>query len=506
MIIQSTIIVDDDEEANMSCFSLLGKKLKKTLPLPPFYLSLELKTIDKFPIEDKTILNKSYFNFRQYSGDFYEAASYSFFEKVIENRNLGFIDGYLRNCEEYNFLRILPKDQSLKNCSATKLAQLEVSRKEFLEIFQSLREELGKKEKNCLTILTNFYSNRLNEKIHHFFKIFLRGYILARLLRYNDWKHLKKSKNFSEKLGKIFDLEAKSVSLADLLTINNYSEYKIGVLRMNNDGTCIERRKISTESIKDELFNSFGSGLDITLLEYKGKFFNLYQEFQYEILTCDKCGESFEENYLISCDNLNKHSSCAQCLSQKTLRNHERCSIENCEAKINIKELRRFCEKNKISLEAECIVCKKNTKPNPNSKENLCEECKHFRFFEKNCTECQAPMKKGQVFQQLQQFYCKKEECHSVFCNQCHEVGKNILLCKCFCKDCGELLPLSGKRCENCEKMCYFCKIVYSNEELLYRKCEKCQKKTCRNCWIAFCQENNANYWEEPYFCCNFDQ
>lgn len=472
----NSTLIDLDED-NVSCFCFRSPKIIKHLIISQssFYLALELKGIDLFPCENKEFLkNSSFSNFRQYNSDFYEAASYSFFEKLLQSENLSFIKSYLENSEKFDLLRILPLKKRLKGWSEATLAKIEKSREKFLQIFEEMRGKLQRKEQSGLDLLTNFYSKDLNEELHYFFKVFLRGYLLGRFLQNNSWEHLLQKNK--ENLQKLFDLEAKSVSLSDLLLVETYTIYQIKVLKMNDKGTCVQKMSVKPAII---LANSCENHADITLLEYKGKFFNFYDKF-----SCFRCGEPFQSSLLISCESRNKHYACAKCLfPQKNLRNSGKCSFENCAEEINAKDLEKFCEKHGIPLEVECLVCRENVKKRAISQENVCEKCKKTHLFEKKCPVCETNMKKTQIFQDSQQFFCEKEQCHTVFCNKCHKIGENVLVCECFCRECGELL--SGASCENCEKMCCFCRVSYSDEEFVYKTCTNCKKKTCRNCWIA---------------------
>ena len=489
-----------DENDNIGCFSKLNKFFKERRQLQTFYPpKIEKLTQFKGITQELLDFNMPFYYYRDLGTDLYQALSYCFLELNIRNKDHIFFQNYIDNFEKFNLFKILPKGEKLKNYFSEDEPKYQESQKNFLGLMKKISEDLINKERSSYEIISDFYDEIAKDENPHFYKIFMRGYILGRIKERDYWEHYKKTPNFKRDFKKLFNLQAQSYDIYDIYLLCSHISFHITIIEILDNKIKKERYpKSSTMKILDREM--------ITFFYDNHRFYFLYYEKDYyDLFPCLQCKKPKKTSLLFNCSNYEKHSFCFDCLHFKNVFNNNECWNIECSATFDLKKLRQKMEKKKTNKIYQCGFCDNVNKVSSKLLFFNCEKCN-----EENCTRhssnkttllktcfcfCLFCKEKTIIMGDLfpEKKICPNKDCNAIFCLKCYYAEKNNEeLCNCFCKQCGG--KLANEFCQSCAKACSICLIEYSNESTLLKKCLKCKKKFCRNCWIQLMiiDPNNA--------------
>lgn len=488
---ESTVIsLDLPHEGNCLLHPFLAlADVFKSKPLKPFIPDPEVTLLSSFPgMDPAASQNFPFFHYRRLGPDLFEAISFAFFELCLRNRDSRFLTIFEQNSESYFLLANAPKGLSLK----WKRRHREEYRRNFNTFVDAIKDyqaKLADRKQSSYSVICSFYEKLAHSGISHFFKIFIRGYVLGRIQELGLWEHCRKKRNF----GKTFE------NFANLKSYDpeNLQEDLNLVCSYILDSVCVYslgRSPNGKFSKLDQIFR-FPDSLppdkqQINLLFANSQFYALYYYSQYSLELCMNCQHKFRPLWLLTCNSLDAHHLCATCFEKN--RFPERCLSLLCDshfAKRARKEMIAAVETRMDYRLKTCPGCGLVSKLLPSLRTYACQRCglevcsqhaKPFRNCYCFCAGCGAETEAmGELFPTRRA--CR---CGMCFCLDCGFQGKDELLCQCHCPACSARLE-DGK-CRFCAQGCSLCLACFPAEEAAerLRDCQKCGSRFCRNCQI----------------------
>jgi len=406
---KSTVLTQQ-EESNQSCLSMrlylrfLFEKKSSKSDIPH-----KINKLKNFPcITPKVLEHFPFYYYRCLGSDIFQAVSYAFFELCIRNRDHLFFKNFIENKDSYYFFKNIPKDLKLSNYKKKNEKEYQDSFNRFVELTHKIKQDLCNDNISSYTIISEFYDNLKHSGVAPFFKIFMRGYILGRIINELDfWKHCTSQKDFKKNFKNFSNFKASSFNPNDLNLICSYivDHIAIYILHKNQQGEFIkfERKFLfpesSTNIIDKQLLN---------LIFENNEFYCLYYHRDYARFKCHavECEKKFRPSWVIACVNHKKHYLCLTCFEKKG--SPEQCQKNECSAWYEEKTRRIFMEKAARKLQNKHIKCP------------LCDYNNEIPISKTiyNCKCCHEKL--------CQQHSCQANQCYCVcpFCeNKTQKIG-----------------------------------------------------------------------------------